>query len=619
MKKRISSLLSLLLCLALLCSAALPAFAGQKANAQTTAVYNPFETVTVDESAPAASRFLSVMKQVFAKCLNILSNFLINTVVGGSLSALIPNSAAVQRYEDFDLDAYGNFYAGHETFLTAPAAGAGWSLGYAQASILPADLAEKGYAKGAYMPYIFCNEMYQDDEGNYEDLRVRTVAVDDGSGRGTVIFMALDAMGLANADVRQIRAALADFAAAQNIVSINVSCTHIHTGIDSQGVWTDPLATGVGNIFRKDVVYGVDRGFLQAVIDGAVQSATAAVADMKAGRLYYSSMDISNYVWDRTPPTSLDPTLYKLEFVPDDASAAPTILATFGCHPESASYDWDNAVDENGKRGFDKKLSADFVWTMEKVINAAGFNFIFLQGNVCTVTSRRSDSNDGLDTDAHSTAMRYGYEMGYIILGMNMTEAERISLNAATGDRLGVEAHREEEDYTVWYEGLATVAAREVPPLLNIAHRQFICPVDNKLMTIIAKTAVADNLVLQDKWGRYYTVTEVGYMELGDAFNAYLSPGETFTELLKGGDGLKGFPYASIRETLGENTIIFDLMNDAAGYVANDANFVMVGVQYNEDSGDLASDTWCIISYGSRAGSTFIGNLYTLVEEKKAA
>ena len=615
MKKTFRSLLSLLLCLALLCTAVIPAFAGKRST--DAAVYNPLETITVDESAPAGSRFLSLVKQLFAKCLNMLSNFLINTVVGGSLSAAIPNSRAVQRYENFDLEAYGNFYPGHETFLTAPAAGAQWSLGYAQASVLPADLAEKGYAKGAYLPYIFCNEMYKDDEGNYEDLRVRTVAVDDGSGRGTAVFISLDAIGLANADVRQIRAALADFAAENNIVSINVSCTHIHTGIDSQGVWTDPLATGVGNIFRKDVIYGVDRTYLQAVIDGSRQSVLAAVADMKPGKLFYAAMDISDYVWDRTPPICLDPTLYKLEFVPDDAAAVPTILATFGCHPESASYDWNAATDENGKTGYDKKLSADFVWTMEKVINAAGFNFIFVQGNVCTVTSGRSRSNDGLDTDAHSTAMRYGYELGYIILGMSMTEEERIALNEATGDRLGVAEHAGEEEYTVWYEDLPTVPAKEVAPLLNIAHRQLICPIDNNIMGIIGKTAVADNFVLQDMWGHYYTVTEVGYMELGDAFNAYLSPGETFTELLKGGNGIKGFPYAPIRTMLGENTIILDLMNDAAGYVANDANFVMVGVQYDEFSGKLEGDTWCIISYGKHAASTFIGNLYQLVQEKK--
>ncbi len=616
MKKTLRAVSALLLCLCLLFGTLAPTALASGEN--TAAAADPFATFVTDPGASRLQNFLSLFKQLFAKCLNMLSNFTINGVLGGALSTLIPGSSAVKSYENFDLDAYGDFYAGHETFLSAPAQGARWRLGYGRASILPADLAEKGYAKGAYLPDIYCKEMYTDEEGIAEDLVARAVALDDGSGRGIAVFISVDAMGLANADVRKIRAALADFAAANNIVSLNVSCTHIHTGIDSQGVWNRPVLTGVKNIFSSEVVTGVDATFLQAVIDGAVKSVRQAVASLEPGSLTCAALDITPYVWDRTPPTSVDATLYRLVFTPD-SGAAPTVLATFGCHPESASYDWNQATDENGRKGFDKKLSADFPCYMEKVVNAAGANFIFIQGNVGTITSGRSLSNDGLDTDAHSTAVRYGYEMAYLTLGMDMTEEERIRLNEETGDRLGVKEHAGEEEYTVWYEDLPTVEAKEVAPLLNIAHRQFFCPVDNRVMGIIAKTSVADNLLLRDWLGRFYTVTEVGYLELGDAFKAYLSPGETFTELLKGGSGLGGFPYPAIREKLGADTVVFDLMNDAAGYVANDANFVMVGLQYDENSGSLESDTWCIISYGRRAGSTFIGNFYRLVEEKRPA
>ena len=616
MKTKGKTLFALFLCLCLLLGGVSPALAAAAGAPDGEAAEIAVETPPANAATAAPQRFLGYFMQVFAKCLNLLSNFVINTLAGGTLSTLIPDSRAVGRLESFDLNAYGNFYPGHETFLHAPARGAVWRLGYGRASVLPANLAEKGYAKGAYLPDVFCKEMYLNDEGEPEDLCARAVALDDGSGRGVTLFISVDAMGLANATVRKIRAGLADLAAAYGIVSLNVSCTHIHTGIDSQGAWNRPVVTGVSNIFRSEPVTGVDAAFLDALIAGARESAAMALGNLRPGTLRYSTLDISDYVWDRTAPICLDPTLYKLEFTPADG-ARPTVLATFGCHPESASYDWDQAVDENGKKGLDKKLSADFPYYMERVANAVGYNFIFIQGNVCTVTSGRSLSNDGLDTDAHSTAVRYGYELGYITMGMNLTQPARRALNAAAGDKLGVEAHAGEEDYTVWYEDLPTVAAREVAPLLNIAHRQFVCPVDNKVMAIIAKNAVAENLVLRDWLGRFYTVTEVGYLELGDAFKAYLSPGETFTELLKGGSGLAGFPYPAIREKLGEDTIVFDLMNDAAGYVANDANFAMVGVQYNENTGGLDGDTWCIISYGRRAGSTFIGNLYALADEKR--
>ncbi len=441
--------------------------------------------------------------------------------------------------------------------------------------------------------------------------------LNDGSGSGSVAFASIDAIGICNADVRAIRQALADFAKQNNIISINVSCTHIHTGIDLQGIWTSPIKNLGNNLFNKnDVSYGVDRTFLQSVIDATAASVKEAYADLKPGKLLFSSTDISDYVHDRTAPYALDPTLYKLEFLPDQSGAKPTIIATFGCHPESASYDWNTYVDENGKKGYDTKFSADFIWYMEKLMNAAGYNFIYIQGDVGTVTSSRGLTNDEMDLSAHDTAVRYGYELGYITLTLNMTEAERIRVNKALGDKLGVEQGKGKPGYTVWYEGLPTVAAQEVKPLLNIAHEAFTIQVQNNLIAAAGKTSLVDNLVLRDKRGNYYTVTEVGLMELGDTLTVYLSPGETFGELLVGGEGLTGFPYKSIRDTLGKNVIVCDLMNDAAGYVENDAIFVYAGIQYAPEA-NYDGDTWGLVSYGEHTGSTLIGKLYDLAARVK--
>jgi hypothetical protein len=57
-----------------------------------------------------------------------------------------------------------------------------------------------------------------------------------------------------------------------------------------------------------------------------------------------------------------------------------------------------------------------------------------------------------------------------------------------------------------------------------------------------------------------------------------------------------------------------DLMNDAAGYVANPANYCLAGIQYNEESGKYDSDTWCLISYGKNAATSFIGNFYEIYD-----
>ena len=559
----------------------------------------------------------------FGRIINGLSNFVINDLLGTALKLVLPDSVAVADYEKFNIDEYDNFYEGMDTFIDEPQGKKVWSLGYGKASVLPDDFGEKKYAKGAYIPYIFGDDMYTDEDGNKEDLMVRTVVMNDGSGRGNVVFIALDAMGFANADVRIVREALKDIAKENNIVSINISCTHIHTGIDSQGVWTDPIGCIINNAFfskiTRKIKYGVERSFIEAVAEGSKKAVEDALADMAEGKLYYSEINGENYVYDRTAPISLNPNIYKLEFVPFAEDKTPTIIATFGCHPESASYDWANA-DPEKTLSFDKKFSPDFIWSAEMVMNDAGYNFIFLQGNVSTVTSARYYTGDGVDEfpgNAHYTSVRYGYEIAYILLGMNMTEDERIRLNEETGDRLDIEKYKGQGRYTVWYEDLETVTAKEVKPVLNIKHKQFTVQVDNNVIVLLGKTSVADNFILKDNWGRYYTVSEVGYLEFGDEMKVYMSPGETFGELVYGGKGAEGFELVPVREYTGEDIIVMDLMNDAAGYVANPANYCLAGIQYNENSGEYDSDTWCLISYGKKAAPAFIGNFYEVYDSVK--
>ena len=600
MKRKILSIIAVVLCFCML----MPNFvyaANETNDYATVAEY-------VEENSNADSQ------KGLAKFVNSLSNFFLNDVLGKVLAMFMPDSAAVGDYEDFDINTYGNFYKGMDTFIDSPQGEKVWSLGYGKASVLPDDFGSKRYAKGAYVPYIYGDGMYKDDDGNEEDLMARAVVMNDGSGRGNVVFISVDAMGLANADVRLIREGMKDLAEKYNIVSINVTCTHIHTGIDSQGVWTDPVGVMFNNFSSKDVKYGVERSFIDSLVKGSKAAVEAALSDMTEGELYYSQLELDGYLSDRTAPIALDKNLYKLEFLPYADGATPTIVATAGVHPEAASYDW---AKTGGSTliSFDKKFSADFIWYTEKLLNQAGYNFIFIQGNVSTVTSARAKTRDCFnDLSAHEEVIRYGYEIGYILLGMSMNEKERIELNAQLGDKLGVEKYSSEENYSIWYKGLKTASEEKVEPVLNIQLKQFTVQIENNVIGLLAKASIPDNFVLKDNSGRYYTVTEVGYLEIGDSVKAYMSPGETFGELLIGGDGAEGFALAPIREHTGEDIIIMDLMNDAAGYVANPANYVLAGYQYNKHSGALDSDTWCLISYGQNAATAFIGNFYEIYD-----
>ncbi len=624
MNKTVKSVLALLLCVCMVLSAGITGAAVQKTSVQPMAQsyasiedYVAQSQADITGTAPAGNAAAqsaaepsvsatpvgkTTLGNIFTKIINFISDFFINKVVLGALRAVLPQSPEILDYDTFDLDGYGDFYAGTETFLDEAAQGAQWHLGYAQRSILPADFGTKKYVRGSLIPYGFTNE-------TFDDLKVRTVVLDDGSGRGKTVFATIDCIGLANSDIRKIRAAVADFAAANNIVSINISASHTHSGIDSQGVWTDPATTVINNIFssatgKGGIISGVDSTFLQTMVDQTAASIIEACGSMTAGTLSYAKKELSGYAYDRTPPYAFDRNLYRLEFVPFDQAVKPTIIATYGIHPEVTSYSF-------------KTISGDSIYYMEEVINNAGFNFIFIQGSVSTTTSSRHYSNDGLPLNDHEAAVRYGYELGYITLGLTLTQTECAALNLQCGDLLGVQQYTGRDGYSVWYENWVPVSATPVAPLLNIRMEQFLIKSDNNVSNVLSKISLANNRFLYQKSTRtYYTVTELGYMEIGNGdLQVFLSPGELMGELLTGGPGLYGFKYPSLRETYGENLIVFDLMNDAVGYVAADPNYVMVGYQYNEENDTYASDTWCLlVSLGKHTASTLFERFAGLVD-----
>lgn len=618
MKKFFTKTLAILLCLCMVLPVIGISAGAQEAAPEFSSLGEYLETSEAPVDDAASDDFM----QLLAKFIRWLANTFINDFLLGTLAALVPNSSPYIKYADVNLEESENFLRGSDVFAdpNKPAKDAVWSLGYASASILPDDFGteEYKYTRGSYIPYWFTTEVYTEEDGTPEDIKVRTVAMNDG--RGTVIFASIDCIGISNADVRKIRAAISEEELEKyGIISINVTATHTHSSIDTQGVWTAPISTLANNVLRftfrdlENYKSGVNEDLLAKIVDSSAASIREACESMTKGDLYFARIDAANYVHDRTPPYACDPEMYRLVFAPYQKSIDPTLIAIFGCHPESASYDY--LTTDDGIQ-IDSKLSADFVYYMEKVSNAAGYNFIFIQGNVGTNTSSRHYSNDNMDKSSHDGARRLGYELGYIALSMTMTEEERIALNAATGDLLGVEANKNNEGYTVWYDGLPTVEEERVNPVLNIRMEQVLIPLDNNVAKILLKTGIASNILVYDnRLNDYYALTEIGYMELGASVKMLLNPGELMSELLLDSTPLADFPYMALRDYFGEDLIVCDLMNDAAGYIEPDPYYTVAGVQYDKDSGALESDTWCLlVSMGKHTASYIMGEFIDLIE-----
>ncbi len=591
-------IISVVLCLCMVLSFAVPATSAKEPEEKSTSIS---EYLNSTEYLVKRGDFLS-------KFLNVLVNDIILKV----LSGCIPDLSFVRS--DNDADVVENFFEGNQSFIPTDSDKFVWNVGYSSKSIIPSDFGKlPKYARGSYAPWGYSFDCYTDDDGNKEDMKVRTVIFNDNTGRGLTAFCVVDCIGISNADVRTIRSAIAEFAEENNIVSLNVSAIHSHMAIDSQGVWNAPLTTVANNLLSltglTQTRFGVNKDYLKTIINSTKASVEEAFADMKPGKLTYTNLDLDGYFGTRTVSKECDDDMHKIEFIPSDGSKG-TIVASFGAHPEVTSYGAE----------FKTKLSSDFVYYMEKLINAAGSNFVYIQGNVGTNSCSRSKSNDGLDlADNHESAMRFGYEMGYICLGASMNEQQRAELNARLGDKLGVEKYSGQEDYTVWYKGLKTFEAQDVNAVLNIKHKQVKLEVDNSVSLILLKLGLASNdLAYNSESGKYYTVTEIGYMELGNAVKIFLSPGELYSELYVGGYGLDNSELTSLREDYGENVILFDLMNDAAGYVCPDETYSILDCRHNPESTsrEISMQTWCmVVSIGEHAASTLMKGYSELVGE----
>ena len=450
MKKRSKVFLAIALCVTLLFSSVTCASAA----------------VTTEEA------FGDTIMTKFADTLNTT----FNKVVDGLLNLIVkffPKTVLIKDKSEYKSE---NFMEGTADFIDEPAADAKWNLGYAQASIVPTDFSDVKYYKGGYDLNLKLTEMI-------DDLKVRVITFNDGSDRGTAAIIAIDCLGLANSDVRLIRAALADYAEANNIVSINVSATHVHSGIDTQGIYTDlftKIFTNLACAFIKSdkLAPAIDNEFRQVIIDKSVECVKSAFESMTPGTLTYAKTNAEEYSRDRTPSDIRIEELYRFMFTPDDGSMG-TIISNYGVHPECI--------------GFGTKVgTSDFVYYTEKVVNKGGYNFIFLQGAVGTYTEDMGASSDGLELDRIESTIRYGEELGYILLGMTMTPEERLALVDA--DREALAAGNEE--YTPWYER-ETVEERVVAPMLNVAHNEYLASVDNGVYELFGKLSLANNTMVQ--------------------------------------------------------------------------------------------------------------------------
>ena len=494
----------------------------------------------------------------------------------------IKEGANFVKAEDYSFDSLcDGLYDGTDEFITEAPEGAVWSMGSASASLIPEDWESyDDLYLGGYMSTV--NGMSNDVRQILDDMKVRVIAMSDGTGRGTAVFATIDSIGLGNPDVAAIREMLGDFAKANNINSINIFTTHTHSGIDTQGLWTDivgnwPMTFVKGYSGIGEYYGGTSDRYMAFLYERVSAVIKDAVGDMEEGSMTYAEKDFAgkySYIMNRPSADALDDSMKRFIFTPYSGST-PTLIVNMAAHPSSAG-----AISDNDKKDTVKGhgISGDYIYYMGQVINGAGYDFMFFNGAICGIYIK---SINVKHVERVQVAENYGLEMGKIALGLTMTEKEimadeyLMSLNFGADKTTGY-------SYTPWYKSWTPAEETEVAPILNIRIKAVETEITNPVIILAGKLQLVNYLVKKSE-GKYFINTEIGYIEIGNSLKVALVPGEFCSDLAYGGSSLtaessawkKDFSEKSLSELFGEDILVFGLANDAIGYIVPDNDYLM--------------------------------------------
>lgn len=530
--------------------------------------------VTASESAAIMSIDLGGLKiptswdelgNVLLKSLYNVADQLIDVILKG-LNKKIP-AVQFEKKENFTSEM---FFEGMEDYLSAPAANAVWSLGYGSASLQTGDELDGKHYVGGSLSFPKTKAATE----IYDDQRVRVIAVNDGSGRGTIVFASLDAFGLSYPDVRGIRKELADFAAANNIVGINISVLHQHSCVDTFGmngdllkmIFTNPALNVINNTFGTDykLLNGQNESFMDHLYDVTVDSIKQAVNSMTTGKMYYSEIEAGEFIHDKREPMVYDTKVHRFRFVPDNGTKE-TWLCNMAIHCVG-----------NGAAG--TAITGDYPYYVEQEVNKAGANYIQIQGAELAITTSHSSLDIPEGTPRLESLKIYG-----TALGKHIVESD--------------------------------AAETEVAPLLNYRMKEYTVPVTNQILAFAGKLGALTNKVVatDDNNTELEVVTELGYLEFGTELAVAVIPGELEPAIAYGGyldaeNSWTGtdFDYPTLQEIVGtdKELLVFGLTNDQIGYILEDNDYSSILSGVNEE----------IVATGCSAGSTTINAFEELVD-----
>ena len=511
----------------------------------------PAGAVSVGNTQSGANSFAVVFDKMWDK----LADFIINVTVKCLLSAdnlgFIIKSNSFPTAEEYAADAQAHeyFYSGTD----GDAVGTGWQLGYASTSIIPVQWRRN--AAGQPDPdgmcldksYYFGGYFGSTVDKIYDDERVNLVVLsagDDANGNGIddiIIIASIDNIGVANGNVRDIRAAVSQALVAQtgiapeDIIAFEFNATHAHTAIEALGMSLGPVfKTAFGNhfLFKKD--RAIEPELLETICANTAAAAVSAYGKMESGDLYYyETANVNDYMKANAYNENANDTLRdKLEYGADNQkffacwyfegqSGEKTILANTGLHPTFA-----------GRQS--SKVCSDIPYYMWKAMGEAGYNFVFVQGSQAAVGLSGNYTKAGYDWAVDNAltyddwAARYGKAYAderFPANGSDDGENEYFTIRATA--------------YSLAHFIIDSIdTSAPAAPKYDIKMGEALIPLDYSIMYLAAVSNSFGYNTVKYKGSEtgYAIITEIGYVQLGDDVVMLMLPGEISPTLVFGTD-----------------------------------------------------------------------------------
>lgn len=393
-----------------------------------------------------------------------------------------------------------------------------FTVGFGKTVLLPDDIETKKY-------YIAGYGENNPAKGVIDPQYAHAVWLDDNSGRGGILFVSLDAVGLLNKDVNTAKKRLAQFSRMTGCRNINIFCTHNHAGIDTMGIW-GPLP-----------LTGRDPKFMEIVFEGIKSAAFQAYETRRDGDLYLGTVEVPDMQEDIRTPVVYSKDLTRFRFAPYDGSNEIWML-NFASHSESL-------------QGCNHLVSADFpCYLREKIKTETNADVLYGVGAIGGMISMDIKDENLLRKEHRllESTRKIGYKLA---------------------------------DYA-----MSIKKETKLKPIINYAKSEFYAEADNPVLTVACDVGIlkADKYA-DGSASKFWTLkSEITYIEIGSK-KIVMLPCEIFPELVFGGalsaeesatgNGPEVNPPLLKDITGDEKILIFGLANDELGYVLPPNDFIL--------------------------------------------